>query len=119
MSERYFYGWNVGAATFVMALFSFGLGFYGLSVYVATPYPGGQESPVAQIPGREARVPRRRSLLSIGPLCRLCATRSRSPARPLFWGWSPALASNGGLAPQHLMVALRTVIHPLRDASGT
>src|SRR5437667_10077805 len=36
MSARYFYGWNVVAATFVMALFSFGLGFYGLSVYVAT-----------------------------------------------------------------------------------
>jgi MFS family permease len=36
MSGRYFYGWNVVAATFVMALFSFGLGFYGLSVYVAT-----------------------------------------------------------------------------------
>jgi len=32
---RYFYGWNVVAATFVMALFSFGLGFYGLAVYVA------------------------------------------------------------------------------------
>jgi MFS family permease len=32
---RYFYGWNVVAATFVMALFSFGLGFYGLTVYVA------------------------------------------------------------------------------------
>src|SRR5215813_7226087 len=31
MSGRYFYGWNVVAATFVMALFS-----YGLSVYVAT-----------------------------------------------------------------------------------
>jgi MFS family permease len=36
MRTRYFYGWNVVAATFVMALFSFGLGFYGLSVYVAT-----------------------------------------------------------------------------------
>jgi MFS family permease len=36
MSARYFHGWNVVAATFVMALFSFGLGFYGLSVYVAT-----------------------------------------------------------------------------------
>ena len=36
MSGRYFHGWNVVAATFVMALFSFGLGFYGLSVYVAT-----------------------------------------------------------------------------------
>ena len=35
MRARYFYGWNVGGATFVMALFSFGLGFYGLSVYVA------------------------------------------------------------------------------------
>src|SRR5438128_6497637 len=35
MRARYFYGWNVVAATFVMALFSFGLGFYGLSVYVA------------------------------------------------------------------------------------
>jgi MFS family permease len=33
---RYFYGWNVVGATFVMALFSFGLGFYGISVYVAT-----------------------------------------------------------------------------------
>jgi MFS family permease len=31
----YFYGWNVVAATFVMALFSFGLGFYGLTVYVS------------------------------------------------------------------------------------
>jgi MFS family permease len=36
MSARYFYGWNVVAATFVMALFSFGLGFYGIAVYVAT-----------------------------------------------------------------------------------
>src|SRR5207237_5970320 len=36
MRARYFYGWNVVAATFVMALFTFGLGFYGLSVYVAT-----------------------------------------------------------------------------------
>ena len=36
MSARYFYGWNVVGATFVMALFSFGLGFYGLAVYVAT-----------------------------------------------------------------------------------
>ena len=35
MAARYFYGWNVVGATFVMALFSFGLGFYGLSVYVA------------------------------------------------------------------------------------
>jgi MFS family permease len=36
MPARYFYGWNVVAATFVMAMFSFGLGFYGLTVYVAT-----------------------------------------------------------------------------------
>jgi MFS family permease len=36
MSARYFYGWNVVAATFVMALGSFGLGFYGIAVYVAT-----------------------------------------------------------------------------------
>jgi MFS family permease len=36
MSARYFHGWNVVGATFVMAFFSFGLGFYGLSVYVAT-----------------------------------------------------------------------------------
>jgi len=36
MSARYFYGWNVVGATFVMALLSFGLGFYGLSVYVAS-----------------------------------------------------------------------------------
>lgn len=36
MHARGFYGWNVVAATSVMALFSFGLGFYGLSVYVAT-----------------------------------------------------------------------------------
>ena len=35
MSARYFYGWNVVAATFVMALGSFGLGFYGIAVYVA------------------------------------------------------------------------------------
>lgn len=36
MRARYFYGWNVVAATFVMALLSFGLGFYGLTVYAAT-----------------------------------------------------------------------------------
>ena len=36
MHTRYFYGWNVVGATFVMALMSFGLGFYGLSVYVAS-----------------------------------------------------------------------------------
>ncbi|MFI5281068.1 MAG: MFS transporter [Gemmatimonadales bacterium] len=36
MRLRYFAGWNVAGATFVMALFSFGLGFYGLSVHVAT-----------------------------------------------------------------------------------
>jgi MFS family permease len=36
MGARYFYGWNVVGATFVMALLSFGLGFYGLTVYLAT-----------------------------------------------------------------------------------
>src|SRR5207244_1354013 len=36
MRTRYFYGWNVVGATFVMAMVSFGLGFYGLAVYVAT-----------------------------------------------------------------------------------
>jgi MFS family permease len=36
MRARYFYGWNVVVATFVMALFSFGLGFYGLTVYLAS-----------------------------------------------------------------------------------
>jgi MFS family permease len=36
MNARYFYGWNVVGATFVMALFSFGLGFYGLTIYLAT-----------------------------------------------------------------------------------
>src|SRR4030095_2518944 len=35
MGARHFYGWNIVGATFVMALFSFGLGFYGFSVYVA------------------------------------------------------------------------------------
>ena len=35
MGARYFYGWNMVGATFVMALFSFGLGFYGFSAYVA------------------------------------------------------------------------------------
>ena len=35
MNARYFYGWNVVGATFVMALGSFGLGFYGVAVYVA------------------------------------------------------------------------------------
>ena len=35
MRTRYFHGWNVVAATFVMALFSFGLGFSGIAVYVA------------------------------------------------------------------------------------
>src|SRR5207244_12575737 len=36
MGARFFYGWKVVGATFVMALFSFGLGFYGLTLYVAT-----------------------------------------------------------------------------------
>ena len=36
MKTRYFYGWNVVGATFCMALLSFGVGFYGLTVYVAT-----------------------------------------------------------------------------------
>jgi len=36
VKTRYFYGWNVVGATFIMALFTFGLGFYGLTVYVAT-----------------------------------------------------------------------------------
>src|SRR5438445_7310374 len=35
MSPRYFYGWTVVGATFVMAMFSFGLGFCGLTVYLA------------------------------------------------------------------------------------
>src|SRR5882672_6303575 len=39
MRARYFYGWNVVGATFVMALFSFGLGFYGIAAYVATLQP--------------------------------------------------------------------------------
>src|SRR2546428_5681513 len=36
MRPRYFYGWTVVGATFVMAMFSFGLGFYGLTVYLAS-----------------------------------------------------------------------------------
>ena len=35
MRARYFYGWNVVGATFVMALLSFGAGFYGLTVWIA------------------------------------------------------------------------------------
>jgi MFS family permease len=35
MDARYFYGWNIVGATFAMALGSFGLGFYGIAVYVA------------------------------------------------------------------------------------
>ena len=33
-TPRYFYGWNVLAATFVVAMFGFGLGFYGITVYL-------------------------------------------------------------------------------------
>jgi MFS family permease len=36
MAPYVFYGWTIVGATFVMAFFSFGLGFYGVSVYVAT-----------------------------------------------------------------------------------
>ncbi len=35
MRTPYFHGWNVVAATFVMAFVTFGLGFYGPAVYVA------------------------------------------------------------------------------------
>src|SRR5712692_1927425 len=35
MGARFFYGWNVVGAVSVMAFLSFGLGFYGISVYVA------------------------------------------------------------------------------------
>jgi MFS family permease len=35
MGDRFFYGWNVVGAVAVMAFLSFGLGFYGISVYVA------------------------------------------------------------------------------------
>jgi MFS family permease len=35
MRVEYFHGWTVVGATFVMALWSFGLGFYGLAAYVA------------------------------------------------------------------------------------
>ena len=35
MRLQYFPGWNVVGATFVMALLSFGLGFYGISVHAA------------------------------------------------------------------------------------
>ena len=35
MRARWFYGWNVVAAVFVMAMVSFGLGFYSLTVYLA------------------------------------------------------------------------------------
>src|SRR5262249_58957231 len=35
MRRRYYYGWNMVGATFAMAMLSFGLGFYGLAVYVA------------------------------------------------------------------------------------
>src|SRR6202171_99027 len=36
MSARYFHGWNVVGATFVMGVFSFRLGFFGPTIYVAT-----------------------------------------------------------------------------------
>ena len=36
MSTRYFYGWNVVGATMLVAFFAFGLGFYGIAVYVAS-----------------------------------------------------------------------------------
>jgi len=35
MLRRYFYGWNVVAAAFVIGLFAFGLGFYAITVYLA------------------------------------------------------------------------------------
>src|SRR6185295_10041803 len=35
-SSRYFHGWNVVGATVLVAFFSFGLGFYGIAVYVAS-----------------------------------------------------------------------------------
>jgi MFS family permease len=36
MGVLFFYGWTVVGAVFLMAFLSFGLGFYGMSIYVAT-----------------------------------------------------------------------------------
>ena len=104
MSERYFYGWNVVAATFVMALFSFGLGFYGLSVYVATLYPGGTGVTSGPDPGTGGASSEKESSVNrafVPPM----RYSQPLPGQTTFWGWSPALASNSGLAPLHLMAA--------------
>src|SRR5215475_4278153 len=36
MAPYVIYGWHIVGATFVMAFFSFGLGFYSVTVYLAT-----------------------------------------------------------------------------------
>jgi hypothetical protein len=40
MAARWFYGWNVVAAVFVMAMLSFGLGFYGVTLGGVCDRPG-------------------------------------------------------------------------------
>jgi len=50
-TPRYFYGWNVVAGTFLVALFGFGLGFYGITVYLgALQQRHGWSAAVVSVP---------------------------------------------------------------------
>ena len=53
MAARWFYGWNVVAAVFVMAMLSFGLGFYGVMIVPALLWLIGRSA--SRVPGDGVR----------------------------------------------------------------
>jgi len=100
MAARWFYGWNVVAAVFVMAMLSFGLRFYGVTVYVATLQRlHGWSAAAVSAPITVYYVVFNGATLGgvviVPALLWLIGRVGFARAR----GWSPVLASNRGLGP--------------------
>jgi len=130
MAARWFYGWNVVAAVFVMAMLSFGLGFYGVTVYVATLQrlhdwsAAAVSAPITvyYVTGALVLLYPVFLTMSLGRRRGLAVSLVFNGATlggvvivpALLWligrvgfararGWSPVLASNRGLGPLHLI----------------
>jgi len=85
MAARWFYGWNVVAALFVMAMLSFGLGFYGVTL-------GG----VVIVPALLWRVPRGWSPVlasnqGLGPVYVIAGAQDGNP--PVTGRFGPPIVS--------------------------